>query len=52
MRVGEPIPTAGLTLRDVDALADRVKAVIEDLYYEKSVVTRPVRTAEPVAHEL
>jgi hypothetical protein len=52
MRVGEPIPTAGLTLRDVDSLADRAKAVIEELYYEKSVVTRPAKLAEPVAHEL
>lgn len=52
MRVGEAIPTTGLTLRDVDGLADRVKAVIEELYYEKSVVTRPATVAEPVAHEL
>lgn len=52
LRVGEPIPTTGLTLRDLDTLADRVKAVIEELYYEKSVVTRPVRSVEPVVHEL
>jgi 1-acyl-sn-glycerol-3-phosphate acyltransferase len=50
MRVGEPIPTAGLTLRDVDMLADRVKAVIEDLYYEKSVVMRPAKTIAATEH--
>lgn len=52
MRVGEAIPTSGLTLRDVDTLADRVKAVIEEMYYEKSVVARPAKLTEPVAHEL
>jgi 1-acyl-sn-glycerol-3-phosphate acyltransferase len=35
MRVGEPISTAGLTLRDLEALSERVKKAIEDLYYAK-----------------
>jgi len=52
LRVGEPIPTAGLTLRNVDALADRVKAVIEDLYYEQSEVPRPAVPVAPTTHEL
>jgi hypothetical protein len=33
MRVGEPISTAGLTLRDLEALSERVKKAVEDLYY-------------------
>lgn len=32
MRVGEPIPTAGLTLRDTEAVTARVKAAIEELH--------------------
>ena len=33
MRVGEPISTAGLTLRDLDALSAKVQKALEDLYY-------------------
>jgi 1-acyl-sn-glycerol-3-phosphate acyltransferase len=33
MRVGKPISTAGLTLRDMDAVSERVKAAIEALHY-------------------
>lgn len=33
MRVGEPISTAGLTLRDLEALSDKVQKAVEDLYY-------------------
>jgi len=33
MRVGEPISTAGLTLRDLEALSERVKKAVEELYY-------------------
>lgn len=33
MRVGEPIPTAGLTMRDLPALSDRVQKALEELYY-------------------
>jgi 1-acyl-sn-glycerol-3-phosphate acyltransferase len=32
MRVGEPISTAGCTLRDMDAVSDKVKAAMEALY--------------------
>lgn len=32
MRVGEPISTSGMTLRDMDALSDRVKTAMEELY--------------------
>jgi hypothetical protein len=31
MRVGEPISTAGLTLRDMDKVSAKVKASIEKL---------------------
>jgi 1-acyl-sn-glycerol-3-phosphate acyltransferase len=34
MRVGEPIPTAGLTLRDMDTLSARVHKAMSDLYYK------------------
>ena len=33
MRVGDPIPTAGLTLRDMEALSARVQKALENLYY-------------------
>ncbi len=38
MRVGEPIPTVGLTMRDLEPVSDKVHKAIEDLYYAK----RPV----------
>jgi 1-acyl-sn-glycerol-3-phosphate acyltransferase len=33
MRVGEPISTAGLTMRDLEAVSAKVKKAMEDLYY-------------------
>jgi len=36
MRVGEPIPTAGLTMRDLGAVSNKVKAAMEELYYSGS----------------
>jgi len=33
MRVGEPISTAGLTIRDMEVVSAKVKKAIEDLYY-------------------
>jgi 1-acyl-sn-glycerol-3-phosphate acyltransferase len=33
MRVGEPIPTVGLTMRDLPALSGRVQKALEELYY-------------------
>ena len=32
MRVGEPIPTAGLTMRDMEAVSAKVRKAMEDLY--------------------
>ena len=40
MRVGEPIPTAGLTVRDLEGLSSRVRAAMEGLYYSGSLGTR------------
>jgi 1-acyl-sn-glycerol-3-phosphate acyltransferase len=34
MRVGEPIPTAGLTTRDLVGLSAKVQKALEDLYYK------------------
>lgn len=34
MRVGKPISTAGLTARNMDALAAEVQKALEDLYYQ------------------
>ncbi len=39
--VGEPIPTAGYSVREMDALADRVQAAVEQLYYSRSRVPDP-----------
>ena len=36
MRVGEPIPTAGLTMRDLGTVSNKVKAAMEELYYSGS----------------
>ncbi len=35
MRVGEPISTTGLTLRDMQALSTKVQKALEDLYYRQ-----------------
>src|SRR5438067_6205717 len=39
--VGEPIPTEGLTPRDMESLSVRVRNAIEDLYYSRSTVADP-----------
>lgn len=48
MVMGEPIPTEGYTLRNMDALAARVQRAVEDLYYPSADVPDP-RTADHVA---
>ena len=35
MRVGEPISTAGLTMRDLEALSAKVQKAVEELYYKQ-----------------
>jgi 1-acyl-sn-glycerol-3-phosphate acyltransferase len=51
MVVGKPIPTTGLTLRDLDALALQVKTAIEDLYYAHGEVPDPRRQPGAVDHQ-
>jgi 1-acyl-sn-glycerol-3-phosphate acyltransferase len=36
MRVGVPISTAGLTMRDLEALSAKVQKAVEDLYYAEN----------------
>jgi 1-acyl-sn-glycerol-3-phosphate acyltransferase len=38
MRVGEPISTTGMTMRDLEAVSAKVKKALEDLYYAESPV--------------
>jgi 1-acyl-sn-glycerol-3-phosphate acyltransferase len=47
--VGEPIPTVGLKLHDMEALGNRVQQAIEDMYYARSRVCDP-RPAATSAH--
>ncbi|MGA7401622.1 MAG: lysophospholipid acyltransferase family protein [Candidatus Sulfotelmatobacter sp.] len=39
MRVGEPISTTGLTMRDLEAVSAKVQKAVEDLYYPQSPAT-------------
>ncbi len=39
--IGEPIPTSGYGLRDMDVLAARVQQAVEDLYYSRARVPDP-----------
>jgi 1-acyl-sn-glycerol-3-phosphate acyltransferase len=39
MRVGEPISTAGLTMRDMEAVSAKVKKAMEDLYYAPTALS-------------
>ena len=37
MRVGEPISTTGMTMRDLEALSDKIQHALEYLYYSPQV---------------
>ena len=39
MRVGEPISTAGMTMRDMETVSAKVRRAMEDLYYAESPVS-------------
>jgi 1-acyl-sn-glycerol-3-phosphate acyltransferase len=41
MLVGDPIPTAGYTTRQMGLLAEKVQKALEDLYYSHSSVPDP-----------
>ena len=43
--VGDPIPTAGCSLRDLESLAERVKTALADLYYSRAATPDPRKTA-------
>jgi len=45
--VGEPISTEGMTTHDASRLSDIVREKIQDLYYERSHVADPRKTAAP-----
>ena len=49
--VGDPIPTTGLTLRDMEALSARVKTAIEDLYYCRAATPDPRRSVPATTQE-
>jgi 1-acyl-sn-glycerol-3-phosphate acyltransferase len=44
--VGQPIPTAGLVSRDMEALSNRVREAMRELYYANSGRTRPIETVK------
>ncbi len=41
--VGEPISSNGYSVRDMDKLAAKVQAAVEDLYYSRAQVPRPTK---------
>ncbi len=41
MLVGEPIPTIGTSLRDMETVSQKVKKAVEDLYYSRATVKDP-----------
>jgi len=49
LAVGEPIPTRGLTMRQVDELTQTLRDRIAALYYEHSWLPRPISAAAPEA---
>ena len=44
--VGDPIPTAGLVSRDMEALSARVRQAMSDLFYAHSPLPAPVTTPQ------
>jgi hypothetical protein len=47
--IGRPISTEGCTTRDMDALSEKVKNAIEDLYYSRARTPDP-RSPASVPH--
>jgi 1-acyl-sn-glycerol-3-phosphate acyltransferase len=45
LHFGEPISTVGLTAHDLDRLAQQVQGAVEELYYARSAVQRPLASA-------
>jgi hypothetical protein len=40
MRVGEPISTVGLTMRDLEAVSAKVQKAVEELYYAPGALSK------------
>ena len=38
MRVGKPIPTAGLDTKDMGQLSAEVQRAVEEMYYDKMII--------------
>ena len=47
MRVGNPIPTSGLTLRNLEALSARVRQEVQELYDGPAQVS-PLKTNDSI----
>lgn len=46
--VGKPISTDGYTTREMEVLSDKVKAAIEEMYYERAATKDPRRSEDPL----
>jgi 1-acyl-sn-glycerol-3-phosphate acyltransferase len=46
--IGKPIATEGYTTRDMDALAEKVKVAIEDMYYSRAKTKDPRSSSQSV----
>jgi 1-acyl-sn-glycerol-3-phosphate acyltransferase len=46
MIIGEPIPTTGLRVRDMEKLAAQVRQVIEEMYYSRAKIALPAESGE------
>jgi 1-acyl-sn-glycerol-3-phosphate acyltransferase len=46
LAVGEPIPTTGLTMKEVDSLTQQLMDAIANLYYQHSYLSRPAEESD------
>ena len=46
MIIGEPIPTTGLRVRDMEKLAAQVRQVVEEMYYSRAKIALPAENGE------
>ena len=46
MIIGEPIPTTGLRVRDMEKLAAQVRQVVEEMYYSRAKIALPAESGE------
>ena len=50
--IGEPIPTHGMRVRDMDRLANQTRQAIADMYYSHAKVARPASDSAQQSHPL